>query len=314
MKLSIIIPCKNEEGNIELLYKKINEVLKDVRFEAIFIDDGSTDKTLEQLKALYETDMQHVKVLSFSRNFMKEAAMLAGLKHATGEYTCFVDADLQQNPKYILEMLNFLEEHDDYDEVGMAMENQNHSSKIMNLGKNCFYKLMNKLCDVKLEHAVSDFRMFRTNVKEAMISLGEKTRFTKGIFAWVGFKVKYLPYEVEPRQNGETSFGFINSMKYAIVGILSFSTKPLKWSFNIGLFSLLCSFIYILVMLIQILCGNAYFELTHILIILVLLLFGLQFIIMGIIGAYIANINTEVRSRPVYIIKEKLGFDDNGIL
>ncbi len=313
MKLSIIIPCKNEEGNIEDLFKKLNDTLKNIKYEAIFIDDGSTDKTLEKLHKLYEKDMQHVKVLSFSRNFRKEAAMLAGLEHATGEYTCFIDADLQQNPKYLIEMYEFLENNKNYDEVSMVMKNVNHKG-IMNLGKNAFYKLMNSLCDIKLESAASDFRMFRNNVKEAMISLSEKNRFTKGIFSWVGFNVKYLPYEVEPRTSGNSSFGFIASVKYAFEGILAFSSKPLKLSTNLGILSLLASFIYFIVVLIQVLALGYKMNAVYALIILMLFMFGIQFILLGVIGAYISNINAEVKNRPVYIVKEKLGFSDKGIL
>lgn len=313
MKLSIIIPCKNEEGNIEDLFKKLNDTLKNIKYEAIFIDDGSTDKTLEKLHKLYDKDMQHVKVLSFSRNFRKEAAMLAGLEHATGEYTCFIDADLQQNPKYLIEMYEFLENNKDYDEVSMVMKNINHKG-IMNLGKNAFYKLMNSLCDIKLESAASDFRMFRTNVKEAMISLSEKNRFTKGIFSWVGFNVKYLPYEVEPRTSGNSSFGFIASVKYAFEGILAFSSKPLKLSTNLGILSILASFIYLIVVLVQVLALEYKMNAVYALIILMLFMFGIQFILLGVVGAYISNINTEVKNRPVYIVKEKLGFSDKGIL
>ncbi len=314
MKLSIIIPCKNEEGNITGMYEKLNDVLKGIKYEAIFIDDGSTDKTLDKLHELYEKDMQHVKVLSFSRNFRKEAAMLAGLEHATGEYTCFIDADLQQNPKYLIEMYEFLENNKEYDEVSMVMKNINHKG-IMNFGKNAFYKLMNSLCDnIKLESSASDFRMFRTNVKEAMISLSEKNRFTKGIFSWVGFNVKYLPYEVEPRNSGTSSFGFIASVKYAFEGIFAFSSKPLKISTNLGILSILASLIYLIVVLVQILGFGVKMNAVYALIILVLFMFGIQFILLGVIGSYISNINTEVKNRPVYIVKEKLGFSDKGIL
>lgn len=313
MKLSIIIPCKNEEGNIKELYKKLNDTLKGIKYEAIFIDDGSTDKTLDKLHELYEQDMQHVKILSFSRNFKKEAAMLAGLEHASGEYTCFIDADLQQNPKYLIEMYEFLEKNKEYDEVSMVMKNINHKG-IMTLGKNMFYKLMNSLCDIKLESSASDFRMFRKNVKEAMISLSEKNRFTKGIFSWVGFNVKYLPYEVEPRTSGQSSFGFIASVKYAFEGILAFSSKPLKLATNLGILSLLASFIYLIVVLVQVLGLGYEMNAVYALIILMLFMFGIQFILLGVIGAYISNINTEVRNRPVYILKEKTGFSEKGIL
>lgn len=313
MKLSIIIPCKNEEGNIEDLFKKLNETLKNIKYEAIFIDDGSTDKTLDNLRKLYNKDMQHVKVISFSRNFRKEAAMLAGLEHASGEYTCFIDADLQQNPRYLIQMYEFLENNKEYDEVSMVMKNVNHKG-IMNLGKNMFYKLMNSLCDIKLESAASDFRMFRTNVKEAMISLSEKNRFTKGIFSWVGFNVKYLPYEVEPRTSGNSSFGFFASVKYAFEGILAFSSKPLKLSTNLGVLSILASFIYLIVVLVQVLALGYEMNAIYALIILLLFMFGLQFVLLGVVGSYISNINTEVKNRPVYIVKEKIGFNDKGIL
>ena len=216
MKLSIIIPCKNEEGNIIKLHEKISKTLKKIKYETIYIDDGSTDKTLEKLKELYKKDSKKVRVISFSRNFMKEAAMLAGLKHATGEYTCIIDADLQQNPKYLLQMYNFLEKNEDCDIIGMYMSNRIDESKLIKICKNAFYKVMNRLSDVHLEDAASDFRMFRTNVKEAIISLGERNRFTKGIFAWIGFNAKYLPYDVEPRGSGKTSFGFKNYLRYAV--------------------------------------------------------------------------------------------------
>lgn len=313
MKLSIIIPCKNEEGNIEDLYKKLDETLKNIKYEAIFIDDGSTDKTLDKLHKLYEQDMQHVKILSFSRNFRKEAAMLAGLEHASGEYTCFIDADLQQNPKYLIEMYDFLENNKEYDEVSMVMKNVNHKG-IMNLGKNAFYKLMNSLCDIKLESSASDFRMFRRNVRAAMISLSEKNRFTKGIFAWVGFNVKYLPYEVEPRTSGNSSFGFFASVKYAFEGILAFSSKPLKLSTGLGIMSLIASFIYLIVVLVQVLGLGYEMNAVYALIILMLFMFGVQFILLGVVGSYISNINTEVKNRPVYILKEKVGFNENSIL
>lgn len=314
MKLSIIIPCKNEEGNIVQLYKKLKDVLKEIKYEAIFIDDGSSDKTLDKLRQMYEEDVQHVKVLSFQEILKKEAAMLAGLEHAKGEYTCFIDADLQQNPKYLIEMYEFLENNKDYDEVAMVMKNKNHTSSIMNYGKNAFYKLMNKLCDIKLESAASDFRMFRCNVREAMISLSEKNRFTKGIFSWVGFNVKYLPYEVEPRTSGHTSFGFKSSMNYAFEGILAFSNKPLKLATNLGVLSIIGAFVYFIIVLIQVLGLGYEMNAIYALIILLLFMFGLQFILMGIIGSYISKINSEVKNRPVYIVKEKLGFSENNIL
>ena len=314
MKLSIIIPCKNEEGNVNNLYEAISKVLGKKKYELIFIDDGSTDKTLVELKKLYEKDMQHMKVLSFSRNFMKEAAILAGLEASSGEYTCIIDGDLQQNPKYLIDMMEFLDDNSDYDEVAMVMNKRTTESKFMSFCKNMFYKTMNNLCEINLENAASDFRMFRSNVKNALISLSEKNRFSKGLFSWVGFNIKYMPYEVEPRESGKSSFGFKASLRYAISGIIAFSEKPLKLGIPLGCLSILASFIYLIILLIQILGFGFEATAIHALIIITLFLFGLNFILLGIIGKYLGTINIEVRKRPTYIIKEKLGFDNETIL
>ena len=314
MKLSIIIPCKNEEGNVNNLYEVISKVLGKKKYELIFIDDGSTDNTLIELKKIYEKDMQHTKVLSFSRNFMKEAAILAGLEASIGEYTCIIDGDLQQNPKYLIEMMDFLDDNSDYDEVAMVMSKRTTDSKIMAFCKNMFYKTMNNLCEINLENAASDFRMFRKNVKDALISLSERNRFSKGLFSWIGFNIKYMPYEVEPRGSGKSSFGFKESIRYAISGITAFSEKPLKFGIGLGIISLIASLIYFIVLLVQIISFGFEFTATHALIILVLFLFGIQFILLGIIGKYLGTINFEVRKRPTYIIKEKLGFDNETIL
>lgn len=310
MKLSIIIPCKNEEGNIVKLHDKITKTLKKIKFETIYIDDGSTDKTLDKLKKLYEKDNKRVKVLSFSRNFKKEAAMLAGLEHATGEYTCIIDADLQQNPKYLLQMYDYLEKHEDCDIVGMYMSNRIDESKILKICKNAFYKVMNRLSEVQLEDATSDFRMFRTNVRNAILNLPEKNRFTKGIFAWIGFNAKYLPYDVEPRGSGKTSFGFKNYLKYAIDGLLAFSYKPLKITTYVGITTLFAFFVYLVILLIQIIWFDLVIKASYIIILLLLLLFGIQFILIGIVGRYIALVNDETKNRPIYIIKTKLGFKE----
>ena len=310
MKLSIIIPCKNEEGNIVKLHDKITKTLKKIKFETIYIDDGSTDKTLDKLKKLYEKDNKRVKVLSFSRNFKKEAAMLAGLEHATGEYTCIIDADLQQNPKYLLQMYDYLEKNEDCDIVGMYMSNRIDESKILKICKNAFYKVMNRLSEVQLEDAASDFRMFRANVRNAILNLPEKNRFTKGIFAWIGFNAKYLPYDVEPRGSGKTSFGFKNYLKYAIDGLLAFSYKPLKISTYLGFTTLFAFFVYLVILLIQIIWFDLVIKASYIIILLLLLLFGIQFILIGIVGKYVALVNDETKNRPTYIIKTKLGFKE----
>lgn len=314
MKLSIIVPCKNEEGNIPELYEKINETLDKLKYEIIFVDDGSTDNTLKELKEIYEKDVQHVKILSFSRNFKKEAAMIAGLEHSNGEYTCIIDGDLQQNPKYILEMYNFLEENNDYDVVAMVAEENEADSKIVKYCKKKFYQIISKQSGLDVRNAASDFRLFRKNVKEALISIREENRFTKGLFAWIGFNTKYMDYKVDARKNGVTSFDLKTLFYYAMNGIFCFSYKPLNLSIKLGVLSVLASFIYLIVVLIQTIFLDVKMKATYAIIILMLLLFGIQFILLGIVGKYVALVNEEVKNRPLYIVKEKIGFSNETIL
>ncbi len=314
MKLSIIIPCKNEEENVKGLYEKISGVLDKIKYEIIYIDDGSTDDTLKNLRKLHSVDVLHVKYISFSRNFKKEAAMYAGLTHASGKYTCILDGDLQQNPKYLLEMMEVLDSDEEIDEVAMVMKDRKVDSGLMKFFKKGFYWLMNKLTDVHFEDAASDFRMFRTNVRDAIVNLTEKNRFTKGIFAWIGFNVKYLPYEVEPRTSGKSSFNFKNSFAYAFEGIYAFSAKPLRFAFKFGVLSLLAFFIYLIVLIVQLATGSVSWSAIYLLILLLLLISGLLFITIGLLGEYIARITSEVKDRPVYIAKEKVGFKEQSIL
>ncbi len=300
MKLSIIIPCKNEEGNVLELYNKIKDTLVKVKYEMIYIDDGSTDKTLDILNSIYYKDKEHVRIISFSRNFKKEAAMFAGLTHAVGEYTCIVDGDLQQNPNYLLEMIDFLDNNKDYDEVAMRNKSRNNESFIMKFFKKMFYKCIDKMSDVHFENATSDFRMFRENVKMAMLTLKEKNRFTKGIFSWVGFNIKYMDFEMEPRKSGKTSFGFVSSIKYAISGITDFSDKPLKVPFIFGLLLFIIAIIYLIVGIV--------INSLNLVITLMLILFSVTFVFMGIMGTYISKIHSEVKDRPIYISKLEKGF------
>lgn len=300
MKLSIIIPCKNEEGNVLELYNKIKDTLGKVKYEMIYIDDGSTDKTLDILNSIYYKDKEHVRIISFSRNFKKEAAMFAGLTHAVGEYTCIVDGDLQQNPNYLLEMIDFLDNNKDYDEVAMRNKSRNNESFIMKFFKKMFYKCIDKMSDVHFENATSDFRMFRENVKMSMLTLKEKNRFTKGIFSWVGFNIKYMDFEMEPRKSGKTSFGFVSSIKYAISGITDFSDKPLKVPFIFGLLLFIIAIIYLIVGIV--------INSLNLVITLMLILFSVTFVFMGIMGTYISKIHSEVKDRPIYISKLEKGF------
>lgn len=309
MKLSIVIPCYNEEGNVEKLHERIAEELKDIKLEMIFVDDGSKDKTYESLKKVYENDPTRVKVITFSRNFGKEAAMYAGISNSSGEYTCIIDADLQQNPKYLLEMMDYLDKNEECDQVAMVMKKRTVDSGLMRFCKKCFYKLIDSLSDVHFEKDASDFRMFRKTVRDSIVSLGEKNRFSKGIFSWIGYKTKYMTYEVEKRASGVTKFNFKNSVKYAIEGIVGYTVKPLTMSIVAGIISFLAAFIYLLVYLIADLDSA-----VAPIIIVILFISAIQFIFIGIIGEYIAKSYIEIKQRPIYIARKKLGFEDENIL
>lgn len=314
MKLSVIIPCMNEEGNVLGIYNKLSETLKDLKYELIYIDDGSKDKTLEKLEEIYNKDTKHVRVISFSRNFKKEAAMYAGLSHSTGEYTCIIDGDLQQNPKYLLEMVDFLDKNNDYDEVAMVMKKRTSDGFIMKFAKKCFYTFIDKISDVHFVNGASDFRMFRRNVTNAVLELSENNRFSKGIFSWVGFNTKYLEYMVEPRKSGKSSFNFKVSFRYAMDGILGYSVEPLRISTYLGILSSTIAVIYAIITIIQKLAfGNDVAGYASLLCV-VLLLGGVQLISIGILGEYLAKTYLETKARPIYIARKKLGFDEDDLL
>ena len=308
MKLSVIIPCMNEENNVVELYSKLSVTLKSVPHELLFIDDGSTDKTLSKLKDIYSSDKKHVRVISFSRNFKKEAAIYAGIIRSTGDFTCIIDGDLQQNPNYLIEMLNFLKDNPDYDQVAMVMSKRNNGNIITRIGGKIFYRLIDIISDIHFVSGASDFRMFNNNVKNAIISLTENNRFSKGIFSWVGFKTKYMEYKVEKRKSGKSKFNFKANFSYAIEGILGFSTKPLRIATYLGLITSFIAFIYLIQILIQTLIMGIDAPGYASMMIVILLMGGIQLITIGILGEYLAKNYMETKKRPIYIAKEEIGF------
>ena len=231
MKLSLVVPCYNEEGNVKTFYNYVKEKYKDIKnYELVFVNDGSRDNTFNELKEV-STDKKHVKVLSFSRNFGKESAMLAGLKHADGDYVAIIDADMQQDPMIVLDMLNILEKDDNYDIVA-AFQEKRREGKLLSFFKKSFYSIINNMSQVEFRQGASDFRLFRRCVVEAILSLEEKNRFSKGIFSFVGYNTYYLPYVPEERNAGVSSFSFSKLLNYAISGIVSFSTTLLPMPFS----------------------------------------------------------------------------------
>ena len=304
MKVSFIVPCYNEAGNIIAFSNKIKEVFeKEYNYEIIFINDGSKDNTLSELKKLLNNRKQSITIIDFSRNFGKEAGIYAGLKAAKGEYVNIIDADLQQNPKYSLKMVEFLENNPEYDIV-TAYQEERIENKFISFIKTCFYKLINKMSEIEFKNGASDFRMFRKKVVNSILELTEYYRFSKGIFSWVGYNVYYMPYKVEERKTGTTKWSFYKLFRYAMNGIISFSTYPLRISTILGLFFSLLSILYLITVIIQKLFFQINVEGYATIVTLILLLGGIQLLCIGIIGEYIARTYVEVKRRPVYIVKD----------
>ena len=301
LKLSLIISCYNEEKNIDLFFKScISTFGKSKDIEYVFVNDGSKDNTFTKITDLIKKyDELNIIGISFSRNFGKEAAM-AGLKKSTGKYCSFIDADLQQNPKYVKEMLNFIENHSEYDCITCYQAKRKEGFVLSTL-KNCFYFLINKVTDIKFYKNASDFRLMNRKMADAIISMEEYYRFSKGIFSFVGFNNYYMPYEVEERKNGKTSWSIVKLIKYAKGGILSFTVSPLKITTYIGSLTLLIDIIYIIIMLLKNTISN-----YSIIIFLILFFSSLQMIFLGILGEYLGRNYIQSMKRPIYIIKDEM--------
>ena len=310
MLLSVIVPCYNEEGNIDLFYEETVKALGDLmpETELIFVNDGSRDSTIEKLRALCQRAEYRVRVVSFSRNFGKEAALLAGLQAAQGTFTSIIDADLQQKPSYIVDMMDILKEHPEYDAVA-AYQEERKEGLLLSFFKKSFYKVIDSLTDVKIMQAASDFRLLRRPVVDAILSLPEKCRFSKGIFAWVGFETYYMPYEVEERASGTSKWNFWKLMKYAFDGIIAFSNKPLIMSSIAGLIIFGLSVLYLIIIVIKTIIWGDPVAGFPTLACLILMLSGIQLLSVGILGQYLAKNYTESKERPVFVVKEEL---DNG--
>ena len=312
MKLSLVVPCFNEEANVERFFEEVDKTFagKVTDYEIIFVDDGSRDGTYKRLKDIYESCSEStVQVLSFSRNFGKESAIYAGLKASKGERVCVIDADLQQHPRVVLEMLSVMEGDGSIDCVGAYQENRKEG-KVLSAFKSAFYKIINKITDVDFVNGASDFRLMSRKMVDAVLSMSEYHRFSKGIFSWVGFNTVYIPYTVEKRAFGESKWSFTKLFKYAIEGIVSFSTFPLKLATAIGMITSFASVIYLAVVILQKLIQGIDVPGYATIVVLVLFLGGMQLFCLGILGEYLSKIYVQVKDRPIYILKEHLGKDD----
>lgn len=306
MKLDVIIPSYNEEKNVSLIYDALKKALKNIKYNLIFIDDGSTDNTYKELETIYNKDKETVKVIRFSRNFGKDAAIYAGMKEITAEYGCIIDADLQQSPELIIKMLEVIEKSDDTDVICMVNDYSNEGFFLKRL-KKTFYFIMNRLSDQnKFKPGASDFRLFKKSVSDAILSLNEKNRFSKGLFSWVGFNTEYMTYKANKRISGKSKFRLKKQISYAVDGITNFSTKPLKVATVLGSIFSSVSFIILIVMIIQSICNIKAISPTLALTCILLLMSGIILLVLGIMGEYVSKAYIEAKNRPVYITKNIL--------
>lgn len=307
MKLSLIVPCYNEAENVANFQNAVMQAFDNCGYdyEIVYIDDGSTDSTLAELRKLFKAQVCPVKVVSFSRNFGKEAGLYAGLQHATGEYISLIDADLQQRPEIVRDMVEILDTKPEYDIVA-AYQDRRGEGKILSFFKKSFYKLSNRLTNINLKADASDFRTFRRRVAESILSLKEYHRFSKGIFAWVGYNTCFIPYTACERAAGVTKWSFRKLFNYAIDGIIGYSTTPLRISTLLGSLTAVAALIYLIIVILQKLISGIDIPGYATQIVLILFLGSMQLFCIGIIGEYVGRIFEQSKDRPIYIAKEVL--------
>ncbi len=309
MKLSFVCPCYNEERNIAPFVKAIEKSfpLYD-EYEIVFVNDGSSDNSITEIKRVKKISPCNIKIIDFSRNFGKESAMYAGLQHSCGELITIIDTDLQQNPEVVVKMVKILDTSPEIDCVCAYQENRSEG-KFSAFCKKAFYKIADKYTEIEFKDGASDFRTFRKSVKDALLSMGEYHRFSKGLFSWIGFNTQYIPYTAEERASGKSSFGFFKLLKYGINGIISFSTAPLKFASVVGGIAILFSVVYAVVTIIRKLVSNISVDGFTQIVILIAFLGGIQLFTIGIMGEYIAKNYIETKHRPIYIAKEIIDYD-----
>ena len=311
MKLSLVVPCYNEEENIEAFYREVKNVFdkKAYDYEIIFVNDGSKDGTQKELERIFAERSANVVVVNFSRNFGKEAGMYAGFKKSCGELVAVIDADLQQRPEIVADMVDILDKHEEYDCVA-AYQERRKEGKFLSGMKTLFYKIMNWIGDTEFHEDASDFRTFRRNMVDAILDLPEYHRFSKGIFSWVGFQTYYIPYVAEARYAGETKWSFRKLVKYALDGFISYTTFPLRIATFIGGVTSVSAILYLIAVIAEKLILGIDVPGYTTIVVLLLVLGGLQLLILGIIGEYLARIYIQGKNRPIYIEKKKLDYKD----
>ena len=305
-KISVIVPCYNEEEAIPFFYRKIamvTEDMSDYDFEIIFVNDGSYDSTIDVIHKLADEDTR-VKYLDFSRNFGKEAAIYAGLSHATGDYGVIMDADLQDPPELLPEMMNYIK-NEGYDSVATRRVTRKGEPAVRSFFARRFYHLINKLSKTEIVDGARDYRLMNRKFIDAILELSEYNRFSKGLFGWVGFKTKWIEFENVNRIAGETKWSFWKLLLYSIEGIIGFSTLPLAVSAFLGILFCIVAFIFIIVIIVRTLVFGDPTSGWPSLACIILLVSGVQLFCMGILGAYLSKTYLEVKNRPIYICKDK---------
>lgn len=302
--LSVIVPCYNEEETVKLFLKETikyeKQLVNQVDFEYIFVNDGSKDNTLTVLKEV-SSAIENVHYLSFSRNFGKESALLAGLEHARGDYITVMDADLQDPPELLVKMYEKI--HEGYDIVGTRRKDREGEPPIRTFFAKMFYKIINSVSDTKIVDGARDFRLMTRQVVDSILEMGEVNRFSKGIFAWVGYDTYYISFENRERVAGETSWNFWQLVKYSMEGFINFSEALLSIATYSGILSFIASIIGIIFVIIRKLTIGGSVNGWASMIVVILFIGGLQLLCLGILGKYVAKIFLETKKRPVYIVK-----------
>ncbi len=306
--LSAIVPCYNEEENVPFFYEEFtkNEAFfkeKEIEWELIYVDDGSKDGTAAEVKKLHEKD-ERVHLLSFSRNFGKEAAIYAGLNRAKGDYVVIMDSDLQDPPSLLPEMISYMEQG--YDSVATRRVNRKGEPPVRSFFARIFYRLMRKISKTEIMDGARDYRMMTRQMADAILEMKEYNRFTKGIFGWVGFQTKWLEFENIERKKGETKWSFWKLLLYSIDGITAFSTVPLSFAAVMGVLFCVLAFVLIVFIVIRTLIFGDPVSGWPSLVCIISLISGVQLFCLGIVGQYLAKTYMEVKKRPIYLVKEEI--------
>ena len=304
-KISIVVPMYNEQEALDILYrelKRVTETIPEHEFEYLFVNDGSKDATLDEIKKLAEQDAR-VRYVSFSRNFGKEAAMYAGLQSASGDYVALMDADLQDPPALLPQMIQMIESGE-CDNVATRRVNRKGEPPIRSFFAKCFYKVMRKLTHIEIADGARDYRLMSRAMVDSILSVSEYNRFSKGIFAWVGYETRWLEFENVERAAGETKWSFWKLVRYSFDGIVNFSDTPLRISSYLGLLLTGLSFVAIIIEVIRALVFGDPVAGWPSLVCIITFIGGIQLFCMGIMGQYIAKTYMEVKRRPLYIVKE----------